>query len=252
MHKVSWPTWQQLQESAVVVLIGTIIIALLVLAMDLAWKELRVATPPLVDHRATVQAQDKQQMPWPTNLLTVPPFKCTHQFVKLEKLAAEMQHTYAPFFNTDFDFFGFSPLRKRSFECRMYTADVWLSCCVRSSKTGKYWKRVFSKTQASNIDLRKTHTFPCPTPVWPPFPCSFRDCHTRQTPLLPTGYQSTMHLCIENSNCWQVFGLQRHLLVHLFGETILFLLCPFVCLCNRSQVNTKKRITPTGTGLVYF
>jgi len=36
MHKVSWPTWQQLQESAVVVLIGTIIIALLVLAMDLA------------------------------------------------------------------------------------------------------------------------------------------------------------------------------------------------------------------------
>jgi|LakMenE18May11ns_1017448.scaffolds.fasta_scaffold7724032_2 preprotein translocase subunit SecE len=35
MHKVSWPTWQQLQESAVVVLIGTIIIALLVLAMDL-------------------------------------------------------------------------------------------------------------------------------------------------------------------------------------------------------------------------
>jgi preprotein translocase subunit SecE len=39
MHKVSWPTWQQLQESAVVVLIGTVIIAFLVLAMDLTSQE---------------------------------------------------------------------------------------------------------------------------------------------------------------------------------------------------------------------
>jgi len=33
-QKVSWPTWSELQNSAVVVLIASVIIALLVLAMD--------------------------------------------------------------------------------------------------------------------------------------------------------------------------------------------------------------------------
>ena len=34
VHKVTWPTWSELQSSAVVVLIATIIIAAIVLAMD--------------------------------------------------------------------------------------------------------------------------------------------------------------------------------------------------------------------------
>jgi len=38
MHKVSWPTWAELQQSAVVVLVAAVIMALLVLGMDLASK----------------------------------------------------------------------------------------------------------------------------------------------------------------------------------------------------------------------
>ncbi|MCW3125972.1 MAG: elongation factor Tu [Bacteroidetes bacterium] len=38
VHKVSWPTWPELQQSAIVVLIAAVIMALLVLAMDLASK----------------------------------------------------------------------------------------------------------------------------------------------------------------------------------------------------------------------
>ena len=34
MHKVTWPTWGELQNSAVVVLIASLIIALVILAMD--------------------------------------------------------------------------------------------------------------------------------------------------------------------------------------------------------------------------
>ncbi len=34
MHKVSWPTWSELQGSAIVVSVATLIIALLVFAMD--------------------------------------------------------------------------------------------------------------------------------------------------------------------------------------------------------------------------
>ncbi|NND93398.1 MAG: preprotein translocase subunit SecE [Flavobacteriales bacterium] len=34
MHKVSWPTWKELQSSAIVVLIASAIIALLVFLMD--------------------------------------------------------------------------------------------------------------------------------------------------------------------------------------------------------------------------
>ncbi len=35
-QKVSWPTWPELQNSAVIVLVASIIIALIVLAMDQA------------------------------------------------------------------------------------------------------------------------------------------------------------------------------------------------------------------------
>ena len=35
-HKVTWPTWSQLQNHAVVVLIASVIIALLILVMDKA------------------------------------------------------------------------------------------------------------------------------------------------------------------------------------------------------------------------
>ena len=34
MHKVSWPTWKELQSSAIVVLIASAIIALIVFLMD--------------------------------------------------------------------------------------------------------------------------------------------------------------------------------------------------------------------------
>jgi preprotein translocase subunit SecE len=34
MHKVSWPTWSELQGSAIVVSVATVIIALLVFTMD--------------------------------------------------------------------------------------------------------------------------------------------------------------------------------------------------------------------------
>lgn len=35
MHKVSWPTWQELQSSAWIVMIAALIIAVVVYAMDL-------------------------------------------------------------------------------------------------------------------------------------------------------------------------------------------------------------------------
>jgi preprotein translocase subunit SecE len=38
MHKVSWPTWAELQGSAIVVSVATLIIAILVLAMDEVFK----------------------------------------------------------------------------------------------------------------------------------------------------------------------------------------------------------------------
>jgi preprotein translocase subunit SecE len=34
LHKVSWPTWDELQESAVVVLVASLLIGLVVLGMD--------------------------------------------------------------------------------------------------------------------------------------------------------------------------------------------------------------------------
>jgi preprotein translocase subunit SecE len=35
VQKVSWPTWKELQESSMIVLISSVIIAMLVLGMDL-------------------------------------------------------------------------------------------------------------------------------------------------------------------------------------------------------------------------
>jgi preprotein translocase subunit SecE len=37
-HKVTWPSWKELQSSAVVVAIASIIIALIVFAMDITFK----------------------------------------------------------------------------------------------------------------------------------------------------------------------------------------------------------------------
>jgi len=37
VHKVTWPTWSELQNSAVLVLIATLIIALMVAAMDFSF-----------------------------------------------------------------------------------------------------------------------------------------------------------------------------------------------------------------------
>lgn len=39
LHKVSWPTWSELQGSAIVVMIASIIIALIVFLMDFAFNK---------------------------------------------------------------------------------------------------------------------------------------------------------------------------------------------------------------------
>lgn len=38
VHKVSWPTWKELQGSAIVVMIASMIIALLVMGMDVVFQ----------------------------------------------------------------------------------------------------------------------------------------------------------------------------------------------------------------------
>ena len=43
LNKVSWPTWQELQGSAVVVMISSVIIALIVFLMDLGFENLMKA-----------------------------------------------------------------------------------------------------------------------------------------------------------------------------------------------------------------
>ncbi len=40
VHKVSWPTWSELQNSAIVVSIASLIIALVVYAMDFSFQNL--------------------------------------------------------------------------------------------------------------------------------------------------------------------------------------------------------------------
>ena len=37
--KVTWPTWSELQESAVIVMVATVIIAVIVFAMDLLFNK---------------------------------------------------------------------------------------------------------------------------------------------------------------------------------------------------------------------
>ncbi|MBN2665469.1 MAG: preprotein translocase subunit SecE [Bacteroidales bacterium] len=39
VHKVTWPTWSELQNSAVLVLVATLIIAIIVALMDLVFSE---------------------------------------------------------------------------------------------------------------------------------------------------------------------------------------------------------------------
>jgi preprotein translocase subunit SecE len=40
IHKVSWPTWSELQNSALVVMIASLIIALVIFAMDYSFQNL--------------------------------------------------------------------------------------------------------------------------------------------------------------------------------------------------------------------
>ncbi len=40
VHKVSWPTWSELQSSAIVVMVASIIIALLIFLMDTVFQSL--------------------------------------------------------------------------------------------------------------------------------------------------------------------------------------------------------------------
>ncbi len=48
VNKVSWPSWQELQGSAVVVMVSSIIIALIVFLMDLGFENLMKAAYSLV------------------------------------------------------------------------------------------------------------------------------------------------------------------------------------------------------------
>jgi preprotein translocase subunit SecE len=40
VHKVTWPTWSELQNSAVLVMVATLIVALLVAAMDFTFSKI--------------------------------------------------------------------------------------------------------------------------------------------------------------------------------------------------------------------
>ena len=40
IHKVSWPTWADLQSSALVVMVASLIIALIIFAMDYSFQNL--------------------------------------------------------------------------------------------------------------------------------------------------------------------------------------------------------------------
>ncbi len=40
VHKVTWPTWSELQNSAVLVMVASIIIALIVAAMDFSFSKI--------------------------------------------------------------------------------------------------------------------------------------------------------------------------------------------------------------------
>jgi preprotein translocase subunit SecE len=40
IHKVTWPSWEELQGSAILVMVATIIIAIIIAVMDLGFKNL--------------------------------------------------------------------------------------------------------------------------------------------------------------------------------------------------------------------
>ncbi|MBS3806491.1 MAG: preprotein translocase subunit SecE [Bacteroidales bacterium] len=40
VHKVSWPTWSELQRSAVIVMVASLIIAVIVFMMDISFRNL--------------------------------------------------------------------------------------------------------------------------------------------------------------------------------------------------------------------
>jgi preprotein translocase subunit SecE len=40
VHKVSWPTWNELQRSAVIVMVASLIMAIIVFAMDFSFRNL--------------------------------------------------------------------------------------------------------------------------------------------------------------------------------------------------------------------
>jgi preprotein translocase subunit SecE len=40
LHKVTWPSWEELQGSAIVVMVASFIIALIIALMDLSFKNL--------------------------------------------------------------------------------------------------------------------------------------------------------------------------------------------------------------------
>ncbi|MBK6282083.1 MAG: preprotein translocase subunit SecE [Draconibacterium sp.] len=40
VHKVTWPTWKELQSSALVVMVASLIISLVIFAMDLSFRNL--------------------------------------------------------------------------------------------------------------------------------------------------------------------------------------------------------------------
>jgi preprotein translocase subunit SecE len=40
VHKVSWPTWSELQSSALIVMVASVIIALIVFVMDISFRNI--------------------------------------------------------------------------------------------------------------------------------------------------------------------------------------------------------------------
>lgn len=40
VHKVTWPTWKELQNSAIIVMVASVIIALVIFLMDLIFENL--------------------------------------------------------------------------------------------------------------------------------------------------------------------------------------------------------------------
>jgi preprotein translocase subunit SecE len=40
VHKVTWPTWAELQNSSIVVMIASLIIALIIFAMDISFENI--------------------------------------------------------------------------------------------------------------------------------------------------------------------------------------------------------------------